>query len=58
MLSPPADVMPTETPSSPASSSPVFVALRILGVVVLTLMVVTIVYAGWIAIDNWGTIRV
>lgn len=50
--------MPTETPSSPASSSPVFVALRILGVVVLTLMVVTIVYAGWIAIDNWGTIRV
>lgn len=50
--------MPTATPSSPLSSSPLFTALRILGLIVLALMVVTVAYAGWIAIDNWGTIRV
>lgn len=35
-----------------------YTALRILGLVVLVLMLVSIVYAGWITIANWGSIKV
>lgn len=33
-------------------------ALRALGLVMLLLIVLSIVYAGWIAIVNWGDINV
>ena len=35
-----------------------FNALRALGLVMLLLIVLSIVYAGWIAIVNWGDISV
>lgn len=35
-----------------------YTALRVLGLVVLALMLVSILYSGWIAIENWGSIRV
>ena len=35
-----------------------YTALRILGIVVLVLMLVSIVYAGWISVSNWGAISV
>ncbi len=36
----------------------VYTALRALGLVVLALMLVAILYAGWIAVANWGSISV
>ena len=35
-----------------------YTALRIFGVVVLILMLVSILYSGWIAIVNWNSISV
>ena len=52
---------------TPASDAPpqeaglpgtLYTALRVFGLVVLTLMLVSILYSGWIAIENWGDIRV
>lgn len=40
------------------SASPLYTVLRIVGLVVLALMVVAIVYAGYIASANWNAIRV
>lgn len=55
--------MTTSTPSVPAAPEkdarpPFYTALRAFGFVVLALMLVAITYAGWIAIENWGSIRV
>lgn len=55
--------MTTSTPPGPAASeedarAPFYTALRAFGLVVLALMLVAITYAGWIAIENWGSIRV
>lgn len=36
----------------------VYTALRVLGLVVLALMAVAIVYAGWISLTNWSEIGV
>ncbi len=44
---------PTETPTPP-----LFTALRALGALVLVLMLASIGYAGWIALQNWGSISV
>jgi len=35
-----------------------YTALRVLGIVVLLLMLLAILYSGWIALENWGSIRV
>ncbi len=43
-----------ETPSAPSLYS----VVRIVGLVVLALMLVAIVYAGWISAANWNAIRV
>jgi hypothetical protein len=43
-----------ETPSA----SPLYTALRVFGLVVLALMLVGIVYAGWISAVNWNAIGV
>ena len=55
--------MTTPTPASPAvpdekASSLLYTALRALGLVVLALMLVSIIYSGWIALENWGSIGV
>lgn len=47
----------TPAPFGPASS-PLYTALRTLGLVVLVLMLAAIGYAGWIAFENWGSIGV
>ncbi|HUF10109.1 MAG TPA: hypothetical protein VMO47_12355 [Rhodothermales bacterium] len=49
---------PESAESDPGSASVLFAALRILGFVALVLMLASIIYAGWIALDNWGDIRV
>ena len=47
------------TPTAPEGPAPaLYTALRGLGLVVLVLMLVSIVYAGWIALENWGVIGV
>lgn len=45
-------------PLSETPAPPLFMALRALGVLVLVLMLVSIGYAGWIALQNWGAIQV
>ncbi|MEP0546915.1 MAG: hypothetical protein ABJF88_08285 [Rhodothermales bacterium] len=54
--------MTTPTPADPAvpdpASSLLYTALRALGLVVLVLMLLSIVYSGWIALENWGDIGV
>ncbi len=52
--------MTTSTPAAAEGENTpaVYTALRIFGLVVLVLMLVSIVYAGWIALENWGSIRV
>lgn len=35
-----------------------YTSLRVLGFIVLALMLLSILYSGWIAIENWGSIRV
>lgn len=55
--------MTTPMPAGPAvpdeeASSRLYTALRVLGLVVLVLMLVSIVYSGWIALENWGSIGV
>ncbi len=54
--------MTTPTPASPAvpdpAASPLYTALRVFGLVVLALMLVSIIYSGWIALENWGSIGV
>lgn len=49
-------VTPREPPVE--TSSALFKVLRVFGFVALALMFSAIVYAGWIAIENWGSIRV
>lgn len=44
-------------PSSEASSA-LFTILRGFGFIALALMLASIVYAGWIALENWGSIGV
>lgn len=44
--------------SATGGSSAVYTILRLVGFLALALMIATIVYAGWIAIENWTTIRV
>jgi len=51
------------TPATPAESSlgttpALFTALRVFGLVVLVLMLASIVYAGWIVLENGGSIGV
>lgn len=52
------------SPTSDAStqeagfSGTLYKALRVFGIVVLALMLVAILYSGWIAFLNWGAIRV
>lgn len=48
--------MPSSTPAE--KQAPLYTALKILGIVVLVLMLVSIVYAGWISFINWGAISV
>lgn len=48
--------MPSSTTAE--QQTPMYTALRILGIVVLLLMLVSIVYSGWIAIANWDAISV
>lgn len=48
--------MPSSTTAEPPT--PMYTALRILGIVVLLLMIVSIVYSGWISIANWDAISV
>lgn len=48
--------MPSSTTAE--EKSPLYTALRILGIVVLVLMLVSIVYSGWIAVSNWSAISV
>lgn len=38
--------------------STLYTALRILGFVVLALMLLSILYSGWITLENWGSIQV
>lgn len=40
------------------STSAAFSAFRIFSWVVLALMVVAMLYAGWLALSNWAAIRV
>ena len=48
----------TTTPPDGGPIGPLYTALRVFGIVVLALMVLSIVYSGWIALENWGTISV
>jgi len=41
---------------SPAPAA--FAVLKSLGWLVLALMLASVAYAGWIAVENWGSIRV
>lgn len=51
--------MTSSSPPSPTEALPVlYSALRVLGLVVLALMCVSILYACWIAVANWGSIQV
>lgn len=50
----PSDAPPQET----GFSGTLYTALRVLGLVVLALMLLSILYSGWIALENWGSIRV
>lgn len=53
--------MPPTSPASPQEagfSGTLYVALRVLGIVVLALMLLAILYSGWIAFANWGAIGV
>ena len=52
----------TSRPTAPAGETGVpgtlYTALRVFGLVVLALMLLTILYSGWIALENWGSISV
>lgn len=55
----PRNLMTSSSPPSPTEALPVlYSALRVLGLVVLALMCVSILYACWIAVANWGSIQV
>lgn len=54
----PSTTTSTTAPPDREPLAPLHTALRILAIVVLALMLISIVYAGWIAVANWGTIRV
>ena len=49
---------PGAAPDDRGPLAPLYTALRILGLVVLVLMLLSILYSGWIAVQNWGAIRV
>lgn len=48
---------PSAAPDEGATS-PLYIGLRVFGLVVLLLMLVSIVYAGWISVANWSEIGV
>ena len=52
--------MTASSPSAPPPKavSALYGALRALGYVMLLLILISILYSGWIAITNWGEIRV
>lgn len=47
-------------PSPPAAGgvNPLFVVFRVFAFVVLISMLATMIYSGWVALENWGAIRV
>lgn len=48
-----------DTPSQESGLPGTFyMALRVLGIVVLALMLLSMLYSGWIALENWGYIQV
>lgn len=60
VLSPFLELMTTSTPAAPeeGAPAPLYMALRVLGLVVLVLMLASMLYASWIALANWGDIGV
>lgn len=52
---PPASDAPPPEVGAPGA---LYTTLRVLGLVVLALMLLAILYSGWIAIANWGSISV
>jgi hypothetical protein len=42
--------------ADPPINPPAYTALRVFGWVVLALMVLTVLYAGWLALTNWDAI--
>lgn len=54
----PAPTDPALVPGESGTTGTLYTALRIFGLVVLALMLVSIVYSGWISIENWGSIEV
>jgi len=48
----------THVPFEGGTASVLFTALRIFGLLVLALMLASILYSGWISLENWGTISV
>ncbi len=46
------------SPSESGGASPLYVVLRVFAFVVLLSMLAAMVYSGWIALENWGAIRV
>lgn len=60
--SPPPGARPTPPSLPPAVdhgfARGLYTALRIFGLVVLALMLVAILYAGWISLENWSSIGV
>lgn len=44
--------------AAPSLSPTAFTALKVFGWVVLALMLVSIAYSAWIAVENWGDIGV
>ena len=49
---------PDVPPSEGGAPGALYTSLRALGLVVLALMLLSILYAGWIAVANWGSISV
>lgn len=45
-------------PPDGGTAAPLYAGMKVFGVVVLLLMLVSILYAGWIALANWGSIAV
>lgn len=48
----------SDAPHEAGAFGTLFTALRALGLVVLALMLLSILYAGWIAVANWSSISV
>ena len=48
----------TRAPREDSTSGAAYTGLRLFGLLVLVLMLVSILYAGWISIENWSSIQV